>query len=534
MSTKSRVLTRVRERRGGGVVVLVLSALLSGLAHPPLGVWWLILIAPAPLFALTLSTRARVGFAYGWLWSFVYYLTLGHPLIYLVHLQTESLFLSVLGLVLVAGLGGLFGGLFGLLASQMPRNLFGVLGAAGAWAFAQYLRGLGPFAFVWGHWSVALYNMPLLLQPAELVGAWGMEFLIALWNGLLVYAVWLVRGDRRSTLAALAGAILLGVGVWLTYSSIKVVEWRLADEQVGQSTRLIVLVQPNVNLAARYTPESWASIRTGIAEQVRQAGAITREWRLRFNQPPNPDLIVLPEVIEPFAMPDNEPAFLFWRSLALEVQTPLLVGGYRVAVREPRQIANTMHLFLPDGRWEYHDKLQLVPMGEHVPYRQLLPFLSVFGVVEEDMYAGSDLKPLQASDLKIGTVICMESTYPWIARGMANAGANLIVIGSNESWFGRTAALEQHLAFSVLRAIETRRWVVRCAPEGISAFISPTGDIVKLAPAFQPAVESISINPAVPETLYLHWGDWMVWVGIGFTVLAVGLKISLHPADNFP
>ncbi|MCS6919209.1 MAG: apolipoprotein N-acyltransferase, partial [Fimbriimonadales bacterium] len=164
---------------------------------------------------------------------------------------------------------------------------------------------------------------------------------------------------------------------------------------------------------------------------------------------------------------------------------------------------------------------QLVPMGEYVPYRQYLPFLSVFGVVEEDMYAGSDLKPLQAGNLKIGAVICMESTYPWIARGMANAGANLIVVGSNESWFGRTAALEQHLAFSVLRAIETRRWVVRCAPEGISAFISPSGEVIRRAPAFQAVAESLPINPSAPETLYLRWGDWMVWVGAGLILMAL-------------
>lgn len=133
--------------------LLALSAVLSGLAHPPVSAAWLILIAPAPLFALVVHTRPRTGFAYGWLWSFIYYLTLGHPLIYLIHLQTGSVALGVVGLVLVAGVGALFGGLFGLLASLMPRNALGVVGAAGAWAFTQYLRGLGPYAFVWGHWG---------------------------------------------------------------------------------------------------------------------------------------------------------------------------------------------------------------------------------------------------------------------------------------------------------------------------------------------------------------------------------------------
>ncbi|MFN7019449.1 MAG: hypothetical protein ACK4RG_09330, partial [Fimbriimonadales bacterium] len=133
MSTKSQVLTQAREHRRGIAAILILSALLSGLAYPPLGASWLILVAPAPLFALTLQTRARLGFAYGWLWSLVYYLTLGHPLLYLIHLQTGNLFISVLGLLFAAALSALFGGLFGLIASQMPRTLLGILGAAGAW-----------------------------------------------------------------------------------------------------------------------------------------------------------------------------------------------------------------------------------------------------------------------------------------------------------------------------------------------------------------------------------------------------------------
>ncbi|GIV10329.1 MAG: apolipoprotein N-acyltransferase [Fimbriimonadales bacterium] len=524
--SESQSFTAVGRERWGFVGLLLGSSVLSGLAHPPLGWSWLMLIAPAPLFALTLHTRARTGFAYGWLWSFVYYLTVGHPLLYLIRLQTGSLFLSVLGLVLVAGLSGLFGGLFGLAASQMPRNGLGVLGAAGVWAFTQYLRGLGPYAFVWGHWSVALYNTPALLQPASLVGAWGMEFLIAAWNGLLVMLWRLYRAQQFRVLAWALPTVIMGALIYLIVGTIALAQsaWRSRPSSDDFTrNRWIVLVQPNVDLARIYTPREWATYRLQIAEQVRQAAQQPRVSYVAQAQK-SPNLIVLPEVIEPFAMPDNTPAFLFWKSLALEVQTPLLVGGYRVARAEPRQIANTMHLFLPDGRWQYHDKVQLVPLGEHVPYRQYLPWLSIFGVVEEDMYAGRDLKPMSAGDLKIGAVICMESTYPWIARVMANAGANLLVVGSNESWFGRTAALEQHLAFSVLRAIETRRWVVRCAPEGISAFISPSGEIEQRAPAFEAAVLSQVVQLTAPETLFMRWGDWMVWVGVGFALMAIGMR----------
>jgi apolipoprotein N-acyltransferase len=205
----------------------------------------------------------------------------------------------------------------------------------------------------------------------------------------------------------------------------------------------------------------------------------------------------------------------------METGVALLVGGYRVADPDTRQHANTMFLFLPDGKWQYHDKVQLVPLGEHVPYREWLPFLRVFGVVEGDLRAGETLHPLQAGDMRIGAVICMESTYPWVARGLTKAGANLLAVGSNESWFGRTAALEQHLAFCVLRAIETRRWVARCAPEGITAFVAPTGAIRARAPAFTEAVLDAPVHPRALQTLYVRWGDWTVGVGVALIALAI-------------
>jgi apolipoprotein N-acyltransferase len=121
--------------------------------------------------------------------------------------------------------------------------------------------------------------------------------------------------------------------------------------------------------------------------------------------------------------------------------------------------------------------------------------------------------------MRIGVVICMESTYPWIARGLVREGANMLVVLSNESWFGRTAALEQHLAFCVLRAIETRRYVVRCAPQGISAIIKPDGKIVRLPP-FERVINQQEIPLQTELTPYVRWGDWIV--GVSGVLVALG------------
>ncbi|MCS7064639.1 MAG: apolipoprotein N-acyltransferase [Fimbriimonadales bacterium] len=502
---------------------LTLSAVLSALAHPPLGWWWLMVLAPAPLFGYLPGRRARIGFLYGWWWGFVYGLIVGFPLTYLVNLQTGSLWLTAIGWIGVVGLSALFWGLFGSLATRMPRSVLGCLGLAGLWTLCQWLRGLGPFAFVWGHFAVSLYRAPVLLQVADLGGAWGLEFLVAFWNALLGMRLIarlsrdLPAGTPMLRMSGHGGRAAVGFwlttlllwALWLGYGvarQAEITSRTMPNSHAEAALATLALVQPNVNLARAYTPDEWEPVRAQIARLVQQVAAH------------RPALIVLPESLEPYPLPDGAEAFEFWRRLAQQAHAPILVGGYRIGNPLTGQYTNTVHLFLPDGSWRYHDKVQLVPLGETVPFREQLPFLKAFGVVERDLLPGNSLEPLRVGSLRIGAVICMESTYPWIGRALTKNGANLLVVISNESWFGRTAALEQHLAFSVLRAVETRRWLIRCAPEGISAFIAPDGRVWRV-PAFQAATPVQTVRLIESPTFYGRTGDWIVLVSVMLAVL---------------
>ncbi len=513
-----------------------------------------------PAVLIALLCRTRRPFLLAWGWAVLYYITLGLPLLYLLDLQTGSVWLSWLGLVLLAGLTALLAGVFGwvvvrwILPLRRHRRAWWLVpfGVAGVWTLTQWARGLGDFAFVWGHFASALAFHPLLIQIIDTLGTWGLEFLIVFWGcwvalafsplpvgeGLGVRAdeplthpsppspeasgevgsqtplshsvgeglggrAKEVHGrDARATneegqgvrvISLLVAGILLalwfGVGAYL--KSV----WSMPPAE----TVRVAIVQPNVDLARSYAPEEWETVRARLADLIQQAGT------------QQPDLIVFPEVMEPYPMPDSPRAFAWWRAQVQQVGIPILTGGYRIADRENDLWTNAQHLFLPDGTWHYHDKVQLVPLGERVPYREFLGFLRVFGVVERDMLPGKELRPLEVGSIRVGTVICMESSYPWVARGMVREGANLLVVGSNESWFGRTPALQQHLAFSIMRAVESRRWVVRSAPEGISAFISPNGEVQELTP-FTPMVEVAPVGLLESQTLAVRLGDWAIWV----------------------
>jgi apolipoprotein N-acyltransferase len=195
-------------------------------------------------------------------------------------------------------------------------------------------------------------------------------------------------------------------------------------------------------------------------------------------------------------------------------------GNFRT--RMERNIAYSV---LPDGSFAgLYAKSQLVPFGEFIPYQQYLPSLGALHMTAMDMVPGGrDQAALPATPEigKVGMMICYESTYPRFSRQQVRAGATVLAVITDDTWFGRTAAAKQHLAMSALRAVETDRFVVRSAATGISAIFAPDGTMLADAPLFRQAIVEQYIAPLHDTTLFVRYGDWLVWVGIVLLLVAV-------------
>lgn len=514
--------------------LLLISAVGSAFAYSPLSLGWLILFMPALWFRFLLTRSPKAGFGWGWLWAMVYGMTLGYPLTYLIHLQTGSVWLTGVGWVMVVALQGLFFGMFGWLAARAPQKRWLIpFWLASTWTLCQWARGLGEFAFMWGTWAVVLAPYPLLLQVLDLGGAWGLEWLIAFINGCWAVAYLqddpltggtgkgvdspsqgkpgnsplplrlgggLGRGFDNLTRGTW-GMALLTLACWLGYGLIGKARVETWMNRSGAPRVPVAIIQPNLDLTRLYTEQELESYREGAFRQM-----------MLLNSPAS--LIVLPESFEPYPLPEEVQILRQWQTLAQETGCNLLTGGYRIGDSKTGRFTNTAHLFLARGGYQFHDKVKLVPLGETVPLRQYLPFLTAFGVVTRDLLPGEQLKPMAVdAQTRAGVVVCMESTFPWVSRGLTTNGANLLVLISNESWFGRTAALDQHAAFTVLRAVETRRAVVRSAPQGVSGFYYPDGTYETL-PVFQAATQVRAVPLLEVQTLYVRFGDWIIIVSV--------------------
>jgi len=125
-----------------------------------------------------------------------------------------------------------------------------------------------------------------------------------------------------------------------------------------------------------------------------------------------------------------------------------------------------------------------------------------------DFTPGTFREPISCQNAKIGVLICFESIFPGLARKRVNQGAMVLVVATNDAWFGRSAGPYQHFAEAVLRAVETRRYVLRAANTGISGVIAPTGEILYTTKLEKTAAPCVSAAFLSYLTLYTRYGAY--------------------------
>jgi apolipoprotein N-acyltransferase len=113
---------------------------------------------------------------------------------------------------------------------------------------------------------------------------------------------------------------------------------------------------------------------------------------------------------------------------------------------------------------------------------------------------------------KFGVFICYEAIFPNEVRHFAGNGAELLVNLSNDGWFGRAAAPTQHLMMARVRAVESRRWLLRDTNNGYTVDIDPYGrTIASLQTDIRGQLDA-PYDFRSDKTLYVRWGDWIAWL----------------------
>jgi apolipoprotein N-acyltransferase len=180
--------------------------------------------------------------------------------------------------------------------------------------------------------------------------------------------------------------------------------------------------------------------------------------------------------------------------------------------------------------------MRLLPFGEYLPYRDVLPWPSRLTSLSDraNFLPGTDYTIFDLGEARFGVLICWESLFPEQVRQFVHRGAEFIVNITNEAWFGETAAPYQFWMMNVFRAIENRVSVVRAANTGVSGFIDPYGRMLgKVEEQEKDSFVAGYLTKTVPfpqtSTFYTRYGDVWAYGNLAVTVLfllvaIVGIK----------
>ena len=397
-----------------------------------------------------------------------------------------------------------------LLATSWARlGTAAVATAPVLWVALEILRARLLTGFPWGLIGYSQYRDIPLLQVSAWGGIYAVSFLVVAANaGVTLLA--LAPGSRRHLVTG-ACLVLLAAVAWEG----GLVCLHAARGWPEGPPIAAAAIQGNVAQDRKWTEGSGETILADLVRLSREAGASGAR------------LIVWPESSSPYSfrrlvaadargltVVEDETYSRVVRDLARSLGATLIVGSvdYRIAGGTPR-VFNSAFAVGADGALGVpYDKSHLVPFGEYVPLHRLLFFVDKLaqGTIS-DFTPGRSAVPLDTSVGRAATLICYEAIFPELVRRVASADADFLVNITNDAWFGRTSAPRQHLAMAAVRAAENRRWLVRAANTGISAFVDPYGRIEDSTPIMQSAVLRGTVRSRGDRTPYAACGDVFAW-----------------------
>lgn len=366
----------------------------------------------------------------------------------------------------------------------------------------EYLHQTWDLAFPWMTLGNGLAGMHQLAQWYEYTGVYGGSLWILVSN-ILAFEAYKAWNSKLTGYPRIRPALFWALLIILpsALSLTKYVQYKEKPVPVN-----VVVVQPNIDPYQKFESlpaRDQLQILTHLSDSVAQ---------------PNTEYFIWPETAIPnYADEDRireNPEFLMAQQFLFKYKNASLITGVETRKRNGDQVIgfNAAMQLENSSNVQFYHKSKLVPGVEKMPFPAALsilgPLFDGFGGTVGG-YKGQDNPGVFYSYSGIGAapVICYESLWgDWIGEAVKN-GAQFIAIITNDGWWGNTSGKDQHFLYASLRAIETRRYVVRSANTGISGFINQKGDVIKESRWWTRTAIKADINLNDELTFYTRSGD---------------------------
>ncbi|MCQ2354025.1 MAG: apolipoprotein N-acyltransferase [Clostridia bacterium] len=548
------------ERRGRKILYLIFSGLLMGTcvsfptAVGAVAEWIAFVPAALVLYSVADSNETKIGkkgkrrraketlriYGLGLLFFMTEYIVIYHWFISMYPLDFTGMsrgyaiavvLLGCLGMsFLAAAAGGLAFVLFvslSRLRTLREHTLLRPFTAAALYTVFEWTMTHGWTGVPWGRLSLGqlVGNFTLTVMPASILGSYLITFLIVSVSFLAAQGLYEDKLRLRSLLALslvfadlIAGTVLFFIPTSVTGENGEVMTVKAAAVQGNISSR-----------------DKWDSGSSGMTlerytkytEEAAKTGA---------------DVVLWPETAYPYVVSsggENEKTF---EKLARDCKVTLFVGCFDFD--KDNNFSNVIRSFNSDGSagGEYA-KRRLVPFGEYLPWRPffefLVPPLTELSMLSRDIVPGDDAtvicaKTKNGNEVRYGVLVCFDSIYENLARESVKNGAEIILLSTNDSWFGESCAVWMHERQARLRAIENARPIIRAANTGVSSVIDAKGRVKE---RLQPLVEGIAaenVEISHTKTPYTAVGNILVWLCIlGLGALPAFDLIKKRSSDDF-
>lgn len=501
-------------------IFLALGAFLTALTLmiPAIGfLEWVTLVPAAVIFILTAKDET-VKYKKMYLYGFVYYMGFGlsifhwfvnlYPLDFAGMTEGEAavvVLVAWFGLSLLQAIFAAFLPVF--LALVLRKSIISKYKmatpfvAAALFTVFEWLQTLTWAGVPWGRLALGQTQMPIMLKSASVFGSYFITFLIVAVNFFIALFILMKKEERRDIcLASATGLVALNLLVGGA---------AMLFEAKDGKTFKAAAVQVNSSSHDKWQPGHMTTIMNTVEEYSLAASEEGAE------------LIVLPETVFPDYPLEDREIYNFITDLAVRCNATIVVGGFTIG----EELDGNSLLFVhPDGRVDetVYSKRHLVPFGEYVPLRKLImtliPPLAEISMLSEDLAPGADSNVVNTEVGRLGALVCFDSIYETLTLDSVRDGAEIIVLGTNDSWFLDSAAVYMHNAQSKLRAVETGRYVVRAANTGISSIINPSGEVLDEEPPLVGGYVIADVAARDSATVYSVVGNLFVYVLIAALV----------------
>lgn len=394
--------------------------------------------------------------------------------------------------------------------------------SAGFWTLFEAFHHYWDLAWPWLSLGNAYAGIPQSVQFYALTGVFGGTFLTAWAAGLIALTVLEKRAFELKILAPMLPFVLSML--WFPFIT----------QAVSEKTIRVAVAQPNHD---SYLPNS------GFADASGPANALI-ELTETLLQNDRADVMLWPENgIDAMTYAGVRSVMIErLRDLVKATGTPLITGStyYEPYKSTPAfitraspsgtayDIFNAAIQVDSTGVSRVYKKHHLVPIVERFPFAGFLlkPIASIVDVAPLLGFGiGRELVIFDVHGDSFPAFVCYDSVFPQSVRETVRMGAGFIAVITNDGWWGHSSGHIQHFAYARLRAIETGRYVVRSANNGISGVIAPDGSDVRRTRYWEKHGFVTDIPVLTKRTFFVKYGFWILWL-CGALVVLSGIRIA--------